>query len=171
MKWLTLVLCLVVALATADTAFARGGKVFGGGKGILKGGILRNRDSGGGRSSESQNAPVDKAPTYEVEHKLLNAINNIRKQYGLKELILDRDLLLRTRRHCGWMANARRMVHSTDPCAENIAMGQPDVENVMGAWMRSSGHRANILNAGYTKVGLSGYTNEQGSPFWCQQFE
>jgi uncharacterized protein YkwD len=69
------------------------------------------------------------------------------------------------------MANARQMVHSADRCAENIAQGQPDIDAVMNAWMNSNGHRANILNPNYTKVGLSAYVSDNGSPFWCQQFE
>ena len=37
---------------------------------------------------------------------------------------------------------------------ENIAMGQRSPEEVMNAWMNSSGHRANILNGGYTHIGV-----------------
>ena len=165
MKWFVCVLCLLVA--SADTAFARGGR--GGGGGIFRGGLL-HRGNGGGSSSDSLNAVVDKAPTYPVEHQLLHAINEVRKQYGLCALVLDRTLHLRTRQHCGWMANTRQMIHGVGH-PENIAMGQSDVDNVMTAWMNSSGHRANILNPGYTKVGLSGYLSPDGTPFWCQQFE
>ena len=157
MKWFICVLCLTVALS-ADAAFARGGRIFHG------------RNNGGGSTSESQNAPVDKAPVYKVEHQLLNAINAVRERYGLRTLILDPILHRTARQHCGWMANHLRMVHSSGH-AENIAMGQPDVDAVMDAWMNSSGHRANILNPNYTKVGLSGYAAPNGSPFWCQQFE
>jgi uncharacterized protein YkwD len=158
MKRFVGVMCLLIIFVSVNTAFARG-----------RGG--RRQSSGGGQTSASQNATVDKAPTYEVEHRLLNAINAIREKYGLKALILDVQLHRTARQHCGWMANAHNMVHSTFPYAENIAMGQPDVDDVMNAWMNSSGHRANILNPSHTKVGLSGYYSPSGSPFWCQQFE
>ncbi|HJS30092.1 MAG TPA: CAP domain-containing protein [Anaerolineales bacterium] len=37
---------------------------------------------------------------------------------------------------------------------ENIAAGFGTPESVMGAWMGSSGHRANILSAGFWEIGL-----------------
>lgn len=52
---------------------------------------------------------------------------------------------------------------------ENIAWGQRTPEAVMQAWMNSSGHRANILNAGYTSIGV-GYYVVNGTPYWTQLF-
>jgi uncharacterized protein YkwD len=158
MKRFVCIVCLLV-ISSSNVAFARGGRLF------------HRQSNSGGQTSASQNAPIDKAPTYEVEHRLLNAINAIREKYGLKALVLDIQLHRTARQHCGWMANAHNMVHSTFPYAENIAMGQADVDDVMHAWMNSSGHRANILNPNHTKVGLSGYYSPSGSPFWCQQFD
>ena len=40
---------------------------------------------------------------------------------------------------------------------ENIAWGQKSPEQVMDAWMNSEGHRANILNAKFTKMGVGHY--------------
>jgi uncharacterized protein YkwD len=156
MKWV-LCICVIVALS-ANTAFARGGRLF------HRGG------SGSGSTTASLNAPVDKSPVYEHEHKLLNAINAIREKYGLRALVLDIVVLHKARQHCGWMANQHSMIHCANRC-ENIAMGQADVDDVVAAWMSSSGHRANILNPGYTKAGFTGYASPSGAPFWCQQFE
>ena len=50
---------------------------------------------------------------------------------------------------------------------ENIAMGYSRPEAVMNAWMNSSGHRANILNASYTKIGV-GYVADGN--YWTQEF-
>jgi uncharacterized YkwD family protein/spore coat assembly protein SafA len=50
---------------------------------------------------------------------------------------------------------------------ENIANGQTSPEEVMKSWMNSSGHRANILNAEYTHIGV-GY-NVAGK-YWTQMF-
>lgn len=161
MKKFVGIMCLLIIFASADAAFARGGR----GRGLFHRG-----GSQGGSTSASQNAPVDPAPVYEVEHRLLKAINAMREKYGLKALILDAQLHRTARQHCGWMANHFSMIHSTFRCAENIAEGQPDVDAVMAAWMNSSGHRANILNPNYTKVGLSGYSAPGGRAFWCQQF-
>jgi hypothetical protein len=40
-------------------------------------------------------------------------------------------------------------------CQENLAFGQPTAQWVNEAWMGSSMHRANILNPGYTYVGIA----------------
>ena len=48
---------------------------------------------------------------------------------------------------------------------ENIAKGQKSPQEVMNSWMNSSGHRANILNAGYNQIGV-GYYNG----IWVQEF-
>ncbi|GGA52366.1 CAP domain-containing protein [Paenibacillus physcomitrellae] len=48
---------------------------------------------------------------------------------------------------------------------ENIAKGQQTPQEVMTAWMNSAGHRANIMNANYTVIGV-GYYNG----CWVQEF-
>lgn len=50
---------------------------------------------------------------------------------------------------------------------ENIAMGQRTPSEVVTAWMNSSGHRANILNASYTEIGV-GYVKDGN--YWTQMF-
>lgn len=52
---------------------------------------------------------------------------------------------------------------------ENIAYGQRSPETVMKAWMNSSGHRANILNAKYTSIGVGCY-EQNGTLYWTQLF-
>jgi uncharacterized protein YkwD len=142
MKRSLCVLCLLAIVLTSSTAFA------------ARGGGRRHR-GGHGCTSESLSAPIDDSPTHEREHQLLKALNKIREAYGLKALILDIQLHRTARQHCQWMANRCRMVHSV-ATNENIAAGQPDVDAVMDAWMNSTGHRDNILNSNYTKVGLTG---------------
>ncbi|WP_257031353.1 CAP domain-containing protein [Paenibacillus sp. E222] len=48
---------------------------------------------------------------------------------------------------------------------ENIAKGQKTPQEVVTAWMNSEGHRANILNKNFTKIGV-GYYNG----YWAQEF-
>lgn len=48
---------------------------------------------------------------------------------------------------------------------ENIAMGSDSVQSVLSMWKNSSGHNANMLNAGYASTGLGYY---QGR--WVQCF-
>ena len=52
---------------------------------------------------------------------------------------------------------------------ENIAYGQRTPQEVMNGWMNSSGHRANILNSGYGKVGIGVY-KVNGVIYWTQEF-
>ncbi len=53
---------------------------------------------------------------------------------------------------------------------ENIAWGQSSPEEVMNGWMNSSGHRANILNPDFKKIGVGFYQNQAGRKFWTQLF-
>ena len=53
---------------------------------------------------------------------------------------------------------------------ENIAWGQRSPEEVMEAWMNSSGHRANIMNPNFTTIGVGYYENAKGIDYWCQLF-
>ena len=50
---------------------------------------------------------------------------------------------------------------------ENIAKGQRTPAEVVNAWMNSSGHRANILNKSFTKIGVGYVANGN---YWTQMF-
>lgn len=53
---------------------------------------------------------------------------------------------------------------------ENIAKGQKTPADVMNGWMNSEGHRANILNASYTEIGVGYVTDSNGTTYWVQHF-
>ena len=53
---------------------------------------------------------------------------------------------------------------------ENIAWGQKTPEQVMNGWMNSGGHRANILNKNFTKIGVGYHQNASGTNYWTQLF-
>ncbi|MFJ6793346.1 sigma-70 family RNA polymerase sigma factor [Streptomyces sp. NPDC091268] len=52
---------------------------------------------------------------------------------------------------------------------ENIAQGQQTPQQVMDAWMKSPGHRANILNCSFKDIGV-GIHQGAGGPWWTQNF-
>lgn len=57
-------------------------------------------------------------------------------------------------------------------CGENIAAGQTTAKQVMDSWMHSAGHKANILNKSYKKIGV-GYYKKSSSDYhyyWVQIF-
>lgn len=55
-------------------------------------------------------------------------------------------------------------------CGENVAYGYSTPEAVMSAWMGSEGHRDNILNEGYTNIGVGYFVDSSGLGYWTQIF-
>lgn len=53
---------------------------------------------------------------------------------------------------------------------ENIAKGQLSAQSVVRAWMNSSGHRANIMNPSFTRIGVGYYQTGNGTNYWTQMF-
>lgn len=52
---------------------------------------------------------------------------------------------------------------------ENIAKGQRTAAQVMDSWMKSQGHRENILNCSFKDIGV-GVHQGPGGPWWTQNF-
>ncbi|MFD3655716.1 sigma-70 family RNA polymerase sigma factor [Streptomyces sp. NPDC058620] len=52
---------------------------------------------------------------------------------------------------------------------ENIAKGQRTPADVMDSWMKSPGHRANILNCSFKEIGV-GVRDTSAGPVWTQNF-
>ena len=52
---------------------------------------------------------------------------------------------------------------------ENIAYGQRSPQEVVTGWMNSPGHRANILNGSFNKIGIGVYQSK-GVIYWSQLF-
>ena len=50
---------------------------------------------------------------------------------------------------------------------ENIAKGYKTPGAVVNGWMNSSGHRANILNSSFTRIGVGYVSNGH---YWTQMF-
>jgi uncharacterized protein YkwD len=53
---------------------------------------------------------------------------------------------------------------------ENIAEGQRDAAEVMSSWMRSPGHRDNILSREFTEIGTAVAVGRNGRLYWAQVF-
>jgi uncharacterized protein YkwD len=117
-----------------------------------------------------EKAPAEPLDLHPVEARVIERTNSQRIRHGLRPLRVDRRLLFSARRHAAWMTNARSLTHTSAGVAENIAMGQNSSSEVINAWMNSSGHRANILNPGYTRIGVAAYVTPSGTIYWCQQF-
>ncbi len=107
---------------------------------------------------------------FPVEHAIIEQTNAQRAQYGLPPLEVDLELVKSARAHAIWMTTYQTLQHARQPVAENIAMGQQDQYEVLNTWMRSPGHRANILNGAFRRIGVAAYRIGEGRIFWCQQF-
>ncbi|MCH5185882.1 MAG: hypothetical protein J1F64_07135 [Oscillospiraceae bacterium] len=123
-----------------------------------------------------------------MEHRVLDLVNAERAAYGLNALVWNESLADVARAHSYDMA-VRGFFDHTNPdglspfdrikqygitysvAAENIAEGQSTPEDVMNAWMNSPGHRANILNASLTELGVGLYISDYGyGYYWTQNF-
>jgi uncharacterized protein YkwD len=49
---------------------------------------------------------------------------------------------------------------------ENVAAGYTSAGGVVGGWMGSSGHRANILNPAFTHIGVAFAQASDGTLYW-----
>ena len=117
--------------------------------------------------------------------QVVQLVNKERRKQGLKELTLDKSVesaaLIRAKEIEVSFSHTRPNGSSFfsvlkenginyRSAGENIAWGQVSPEAVMQAWMNSDGHRANILNSGFTKIGVGYYRNSSGRNYWTQLF-
>lgn len=105
-----------------------------------------------------------------VERKIIERTNAERSRHGLSPLKVDEKLIKSARAHTAWMVHRRMLRHTSQSVAENIAMGQRNTHEVLRSWMGSPGHRANILNRSYRRIGVAAYVARDGTIYWCQQF-
>ena len=118
------------------------------------------------------------------ESEVVRLVNEIRVQNGLKPLTANWELSRVARYKSQDMRDQGYFSHTSPTygtpfqmikafglsfrtAGENIAKGYATSQAVVNGWMNSSGHRANILNASYTQIGV-GYV-AQGH-YWTQMF-
>lgn len=115
---------------------------------------------------------------FNKEQTLLLELHN-EERNGMN-LELDKNLCDYSQRHAKKMADNNYLYHSSmskllkesgaSYVGENIAWGQETEEEVVRAWMNSYGHRKNILNKHYKKVGFGISKDKNGSIYWCAVF-
>lgn len=105
-----------------------------------------------------------------IEQNIIQKTNFERAQRGLPPLATDSELMQSARDHAAWMTRSGRFQHTRRAVGENIAMGQSSSTEAVRDWMHSSGHRANILNRGYTRIGVGVFRTPGGRLYWVQQF-
>ncbi|MDA7025740.1 SafA/ExsA family spore coat assembly protein [Bacillus sp. CLL-7-23] len=122
-----------------------------------------------------------------VEKQVIQLVNQERAKAGLKPLAEDWELSRVARYKSMDMRDKNYFSHqsptygspfqmikafgiSYKTAGENIAKGQSTPQAVMQSWMNSSGHRANILSAQYTHIGVGYAAGGTGRHYWTQQF-
>ena len=130
------------------------------------------------------NVPDKDTKISNYEKEVVELVNQIRKENGLKALTIDEKLSQVAREKSQDMSDNNYFDHTSPTygspfdmmqkfgisyrsAAENIAKGQRSPEAVVDAWMNSSGHRKNILSPSYTHIGV-GYV--QKGNYWTQMF-
>ena len=132
-------------------------------------------------------------PDASYEDQVIILTNQERINNGCEPLVMDDRLQLAAEGHSQDMAINDFFSHTapdgTTPwdriheegyyysmAGENIAAGYPSPESVVQAWMSSDGHRGNILNCGFTDIGVGYYylKNDTGDfryrYYWTQVF-
>lgn len=122
-----------------------------------------------------------------IEAAVIELANMARADVGAGPLSCDEDMARTARLHSQDMCDQGYFSHtgldgrspfdrmrdqgvSYRTAGENIARGQRTAEAVHTAWMNSDGHRRNILNPAFGRIGV-GYVECPGSgPYWTQVF-
>lgn len=122
-----------------------------------------------------------------IEDEVIRLVNIERSKNGLAALSKNWELSRVARYKSQDMINKNYFSHTSptygspfdmmknfgikySTAGENIAYGQKTAQEVMNAWMNSSGHRQNILSPNYTQIGVGLATNSSGVKYWTQMF-
>ncbi len=138
---------------------------------------------------ETKTVTITTAPneTEDWGMRVLELTNDIRAEYNLAPLIWDDTLASLAKEHCEDMANRDYFSHDTPEgkspfdrmkdaglkyvyAGENIAAGHYSPEEAVNSWMKSEGHRENILNPNYKSLGVSFARGGSYGIYWAQEF-
>ncbi|CRK62107.1 Allergen V5/Tpx-1 related [Alloactinosynnema sp. L-07] len=121
-----------------------------------------------------------------AESEVLAIVNTERSKAGCGPLRWHDTLALAARKHSADMAANNYFDHNsqdgrspfdrikaegyTKGGGENIAAGQATPKSVMESWMKSPGHRANILNCDFKELGVGMAKGGSYRIYWTQAF-
>jgi uncharacterized YkwD family protein len=128
--------------------------------------------------------PVTNTAINRTAMQVIQLTNNERRKHGLTPLTADRSLSRVAQTKANEMDHKHYFSHTSPSygspfdmmrdfgvtyrtAGENIAMGQRTAQQVVTSWMNSEGHRKNILNKNFTRIGV-GYT--ASGNYWSQMF-
>jgi uncharacterized protein YkwD len=136
-------------------------------------------------ASPAQAAPTT-AQAQTLQADIARLTNNQRTAHGCAAAAVNAQLVTAAAGHSTWMARTGTFSHTGSngstfvtraraagfarPSAENIAWGYRSAAEVVNGWMKSPGHRANILNCASKSVGVGVAFNAGGSAYYTQVF-
>ncbi|KAL7746970.1 hypothetical protein RI367_007682 [Sorochytrium milnesiophthora] len=159
-----------------------------------------SNDGSGSASGEVSTPPASTTPAYggsgvaanelnfgETTGAQLPLVNQIRAMVGAPPLTYSSLLEIACQKHAQDMATHEVMSHTgsdgSQPwdratqvgykwsaVAENIAVGQKNVGEVMTAWDHSPGHFSNIISTSVTQFSCGEATGADGKIYWAQCF-
>ena len=122
----------------------------------------------------------------EIVQEVVTESNRERSVNGAKPLLVNKLLNASAQKHAENMAKQRKLSHSLDnqdflqrsekegykfaSGGENIAEGASSSTDVVGMWMRSPGHRRNLLSHDYTEIGIGTAWDSLGRRYDVQVF-
>ena len=118
-----------------------------------------------------------------VQTQVVQIVNQHRAAAGLPALAVNTKLTAAAQSHSADQAARRTMTHTgangSNPgqrmtaagyvwraWGENVAAGQRSATDVMSAWMGSAPHKANILSANVTEIGVAAVASSDGTLYW-----
>lgn len=122
--------------------------------------------------------PAHALAAHSYELQAVEVTNDHRDEHGLRRLRTDECLARFANRHAARMAQQQRLFHQ-DPSpvlrhcelsrvGENVAYGYSNGRTVVSGWMRSPGHRANILAPPFRLVAVGAVQSDTGRWYTAQ---
>ncbi len=133
-------------------------------------------------------APAQAAPVSfgTLQTQVVSLSNKARVKAGCKALRVNANLLWSARGHSKYMATTGKFSHTGDgrstfiaraeaagynsPRSENIAWGYRSANEVVNAWLKSPGHRKNLLDCGAKTFAVGVVYAANGTPYYTQDF-
>ncbi|MCE0724483.1 MULTISPECIES: CAP domain-containing protein [Legionella] len=120
-----------------------------------------------------------------MQSTVLFYINEYRQKHGLSKLTMDKHMVIQARQHSQDMANhrmpfghqdfgkriakLRSQIKNTGGAAENVAYNYKTAQIVVSQWVKSPGHRRNIVG-NYNLTGIGIARDKQGKLYYTQIF-
>ncbi|MCC0672307.1 sporulation protein [Clostridioides sp. ES-S-0145-01] len=146
-----------------------------------------NNNSESNKPEDNNNSGSTTGNFSAYQKEVVDLVNVERSKAGLNPLTLDADVSNVATKKSQDMIDNNYFAHNSPTygspfdmlkkfgisyktAGENIAMGQKTPKEVVNAWMNSEGHRKNILNPNYSKIGVGVAQKSSGSIYWTQIF-